>query len=883
MFCSPERLSLFLDRVKLFPSCRFVMANAEQLESSGLEVLLSFFSDRRISLLGINLHCILRGDSLLHTTPWLREVSWDGDSISAPSDLWEINLRKAFPLVVVSSQACGTGKTRLIRQELDSLKSQGAHVVAIVVHEMSSLRSLVEALKCEIRNIDCWLALYISFTFMPSRSAQTTKWLDDVNHFLFSLFALRMVYDPASATSLTLPRGKCNVFIEMPSAPSGGSADEWLKSHAAIVDVFATYRSPVEQFVIDEKARRVCTYLRAFSDGTINRKFEGGARKRIVLVLDCSGSMDGRPFQDAISNAAGIIESHVVPDDVSCFTCRYIHGCRATGCSVVFVLQEFGVFLFDHRVHAPIPIHAVRDTSDLVFRVRQLHCSGGGTSMYNALNATLHSVTSSFTSMETWIICLTDGVSDVVNFEGFRNALMGSPRDVHLVTIGINLHPRYEQNLRQVCTKFATSTNADESKGFFVRADGTTAGMDEAFGVVKSKIPVSQTFQLDGELSDDDCRRYMATFLPFFVEPHDMLLQSFWVNFLYRRTQVFDNNEEFNYNEKHKALGSSLMDVMFSEVERLISENQRRDWLLTNHAQLIYDFTEPKSPQFRLICTAPERLDGDLRKKLSNLDLPGFHIPTNAELGSRAILDRYLSQALEIPLQRRADGSEGLLCIDDCGFILTVDFTMKLLNIHERVACSVPCLIEGETGVSKTALTKMYSILRNSSLVEKARMSTSNDLEDIVRQLENGNEGNVGDTSCSISERLRQTIQSNNEVAKRVLEALDEKISRRSAVFVSVTPGTEPAESTQLALKALEQFVSSALHKTFFEINVDASLTEKDFVDIFDEIRATAEVLRGTEATIVVFLDGECHYVSMSRDDSSLTQSLFQKSIRRPS
>jgi hypothetical protein len=479
--------------------------------------------------------------------------------------------------------------------------------------------------------------------------------------------------------------------------------------------------------------------------------------------------------------------------------------------------------------------------------------------MYNALYATLHSVTSSNTSMETWIICLTDGVSDSVNFEGFRNALMASPRDVHLVTIGINLHPNYEQNLQQVCTKFATSMNADESKGFFVRADGTTAGMDEAFGVVKSKIPVSQTFQLDGELSDDDCRRYMATFLPSFVEPHDMLLQSFWMNFLYRRTQVFDNNEEFNYNETHEALGSSLMEVMFSEVERLLSENQRRDWLVTNHAQLIYDFTEPKAPQFRLICTAPERLDGDLRKKLLTLDLPGFHVPTNAELGSRAILDKYLSQALEIPLQRRADGSEGLLCIDDCGFILTVDFTMKLLNIHERIACSVPCLIEGETGVSKTALTKMYSILRNSSLVEKARMSTSNDLEDIVRHLEN--EGNVGDTSCSITEHLRQMIQSSDEAANRFLEALIEKISRRPAVFLSITPGTESTESTQLALNALEQFVSYALHKTFFEINVDASLTEKDFVNMFDEICATAEALRGTEATIVVFLDGECHYV----------------------
>lgn len=55
-----------------------------------------------------------------------------------------------------------------------------------------------------------------------------------------------------------------------------------------------------------------------------------------------------------------------------------------------------------------------------------------------------------------------------------------------------------------------------------------------------------------------------------------------------------------------------------------------------------------------------------------------------------------------------------LKCIDEQGFVLNLDFTMKLLNIHERIAYCLPCIMEGEIRVSKTALTKMYNILRNS-------------------------------------------------------------------------------------------------------------------------------------------------------------------------
>ncbi len=54
--------------------------------------------------------------------------------------------------------------------------------------------------------------------------------------------------------------------------------------------------------------------------------------------------------------------------------------------------------------------------------------------------------------------------------------------------------------------------------------------------------------------------------------------------------------------------------------------------------------------------------------------------------------------------------------LDDEKYVLTLDFTLKMLNIHERREGGIPAIIEGETGVGKTALVKMLSQLWNLSL-----------------------------------------------------------------------------------------------------------------------------------------------------------------------
>ena len=93
------------------------------------------------------------------------------------------------------------------------------------------------------------------------------------------------------------------------------------------------------------------------------------------------------------------------------------------------------------------------------------------------------------------------------------------------------------------------------------------------------------------------------------------------------------------------------------------------------------------------------------------------------ELCSRKRLDSYLSRALSIPLDE--DGC--LKIVDNSNYVLTLDFAIKMLNINERAECRMPVIIEGETGVGKTALVEMLSKLWNYSLsrdwmVQRSRM-----------------------------------------------------------------------------------------------------------------------------------------------------------------
>jgi len=94
------------------------------------------------------------------------------------------------------------------------------------------------------------------------------------------------------------------------------------------------------------------------------------------------------------------------------------------------------------------------------------------------------------------------------------------------------------------------------------------------------------------------------------------------------------------------------------------------------------------------------------------------------------VLDGLLSRALNIQLE-----NERLTAVDDSAYVLTLDYTIKMLNIHERYECGVPVIIEGETGVGKTALIEMLSKLWNQSLLLEWKKQRDRVIEFFVRKM----------------------------------------------------------------------------------------------------------------------------------------------------
>lgn len=101
------------------------------------------------------------------------------------------------------------------------------------------------------------------------------------------------------------------------------------------------------------------------------------------------------------------------------------------------------------------------------------------------------------------------------------------------------------------------------------------------------------------------------------------------------------------------------------------------------------------------------------------------------ELHSREWLDDYLSRALTVPLDKYGR----LRIIDDSAYVLTLDYTLKMLNIHERHECGMPVIIEGETGVGKTALVEVLSKLWNSAHLHEWYRVRGNILEFMEKKM----------------------------------------------------------------------------------------------------------------------------------------------------
>ena len=223
----------------------------------------------------------------------------------------------------------------------------------------------------------------------------------------------------------------------------------------------------------------------------------------------------------------------------------------------------------------------------------------------------------------------------------------------------------------------------------------------------KSTVPNAECYTLLNKYMVDDVQS-------------KKILQKLFIKYMYRRCQILETMPPFNFNTGStvdievegkkkrvclKTLGSTLMDLMLNEVNTTFcSLISSREWSSLDHHQLVYDSVGGAYSILYLSLT-PEKLPYVITQALDTI---GVFIPQREHLGNRDTLDPYLARAMGIRLQGE---SKRLSLIDNEKYVLTSDFVMKMININERRLCGVPVIIEGETGVGKTELMRILSLL----------------------------------------------------------------------------------------------------------------------------------------------------------------------------
>ena len=140
------------------------------------------------------------------------------------------------------------------------------------------------------------------------------------------------------------------------------------------------------------------------------------------------------------------------------------------------------------------------------------------------------------------------------------------------------------------------------------------------------------------------------------------------------------------------------------------------------------------------------------------------------QLRKREKLDKLVSMALGVPYNE-STGHIDLL--DKKEYVMTLDYAVKMLTIHERRLCGVPVVIKGESGVGKTFLLETLSSLWNYALLADLELERSR-LRDTLNE--------------DLSEAVNSTSHSSVSRAKEIDDALnntsDEVISIATLTFI---------------------------------------------------------------------------------------------------
>ena len=112
---------------------------------------------------------------------------------------------------------------------------------------------------------------------------------------------------------------------------------------------------------------------------------------------------------------------------------------------------------------------------------------------------------------------------------------------------------------------------------------------------------------------------------------------------------------------------------------------------------------------------------------------------------------------------------------------MTLDYAVKMLSVHKRSKCGIPVIINGETGVGKTFLLEMLSLLWNQPIVSAINQLKNTFQELLVQKLKAHDTDETKEVLDALKTNKRLHLEQLEDVL--VLQDLQEPSKRLYNVF----------------------------------------------------------------------------------------------------
>ena len=241
---------------------------------------------------------------MLFAPPGVNTVSWDEISLEGIDlGVWvetRVLHQRHIEKIEVVCGPCGSGKTRYIRSRLDAYQRQGCQVSSVYIHEDFAVGQAVTQISaCYDVSVKGQRVLHVAI----SDNALDEKLAKLVINSFFNAFLIdQVIYDTVSGQCAYVAAAHSwVVFVEVTGQDDQIGCKDWLKQNLPILAHSSDIRLPPSDFIVDDETRRVCTYLRAYDDGTIDAQFDPTPRNKVcaydrhVLHFDRVPNIEGWP------------------------------------------------------------------------------------------------------------------------------------------------------------------------------------------------------------------------------------------------------------------------------------------------------------------------------------------------------------------------------------------------------------------------------------------------------------------------------------------------------------------------------------------------------------------------------------------------------------